>query len=33
MMSYDNSNVYFSNIKYIIIDELHSIIHTKRGDY
>ena len=23
MMSYDNSNVYFSNIKYIIIDELH----------
>ena len=32
MMSYDNSNVYFSNIKYIIIDELHSIIHTKRGD-
>ena len=32
MMSYQNSNVYFSNIKYIIIDELHSIIHTKRGD-
>ena len=32
MMSYNNSNEYFSNIKYIIIDELHSIIHTKRGD-
>ena len=32
LMSYDNANKYFSNIKYIIIDELHSIIHTKRGD-
>ena len=32
MMSYKNANIYFSNIKYIIIDELHSIMHTKRGD-
>ena len=32
MMSYENSKNFFSNIKYIIIDELHSIIYTKRGD-
>ena len=31
-MSYENANKYFSNLKYIIIDELHSIMHTKRGD-
>ena len=32
LMSYENANKYFSNLKYIIIDELHSIMHTKRGD-
>ncbi|MDC3024081.1 ligase-associated DNA damage response DEXH box helicase [Alphaproteobacteria bacterium] len=32
MMSYENTNKFFSNIKYIIIDELHSLIYSKRGD-
>tara|TARA_B100001989_G_scaffold28362_2_gene16943 strand:+ start:5105 stop:7546 length:2442 start_codon:yes stop_codon:yes gene_type:complete len=32
MMSYENASIFFSNIKYIVIDELHSIIYTKRGD-
>lgn len=32
LLSYDNAAEYFSGLKYIIIDELHSLIHTKRGD-
>ena len=31
-MSYENAQKYFSNLKYVIVDELHNIIHTKRGD-
>ena len=31
-MSYKNAEEYFSNLKYLIIDELHNIIHNKRGD-
>ena len=30
MMSLENSNIFFSNLKYLIIDELHSIIFQKR---
>ena len=29
---YKNTEEYFSNLKYLIIDELHNIIHSKRGD-
>ena len=32
LMSYQSCENYFSAIKYIIIDELHHIMHTKRGD-
>ena len=32
LMSYENAQKYFSNLKYVIVDELHNIIHTKRGD-
>ena len=32
LMSYKNAEEYFSNLKYLIIDELHNIIHSKRGD-
>lgn len=32
LLSYENADEYFSGLKYIIIDELHSLIHTKRGD-
>ena len=32
LMSYQNSENYFHNLKYVIIDELHNIIHSKRGD-
>ncbi len=32
LMSYQNVEGYFKNLKYLIIDELHSLIHTKRGD-
>ena len=32
MMSYENSKEYFSDLKYIIIDELHNLINSKRGD-
>ncbi len=32
LMSYVNAKEYFNTLKFIIIDELHNIIHTKRGD-
>lgn len=32
LMSYEKPEQYFSSLKYIIIDELHNLIHTKRGD-
>ena len=32
MMSYKDSRNYFACVKCLIIDELHNIIHTKRGD-
>ncbi len=32
LMSYQNVEKFFLNIKYIIIDEIHNLIHTKRGD-
>ncbi len=32
IMSYKDAEKYFSDIKCIIIDELHNLMHTKRGD-
>ncbi len=32
MISYENSNLYFKNVKFIIIDEIHSFFDNKRGD-
>ncbi len=32
LLSYDNAAEYFAGLRYIIIDELHAIIHSKRGD-
>ncbi len=32
LMSYDNADQYFKNLKYVIIDELHALMHSKRGD-
>ncbi len=32
LMSYKNADNYFKNLRYLIIDELHHIINTKRGD-
>ena len=32
LMSNKNASKYFHSLKYLIIDELHNLIHTKRGD-
>ena len=32
LLSYPNAAEYFAGLKYIIIDELHAIMHSKRGD-
>lgn len=32
LISYDNAGEYFKNLRYIIVDELHSLMHSKRGD-
>ena len=32
LLSYDNAGEYFANLRYIIIDELHALMHSKRGD-
>lgn len=32
LLSYDNAADYFAGLRYIIVDELHAIIHSKRGD-
>jgi len=32
LLSYDNAGEYFSGLRYIIIDELHALLHSKRGD-
>ncbi len=32
LMSYENADVYFGNLRYVIIDELHNFIYSKRGD-
>ncbi len=32
LMSENNSSKYFSNVKYVIIDEVHSLTNTKRGE-
>jgi ATP-dependent Lhr-like helicase len=32
LMSYDNADQYFSGLHYIIVDELHALMHSKRGD-
>lgn len=32
LLSYDNAAEYFSGLRYIIVDELHALLHSKRGD-
>ena len=32
MVSYEDSHKYFKDLKYIIVDELHAFLHTKRAD-
>lgn len=32
LLSYDNAAEYLGNLRYIIIDELHALMHSKRGD-
>lgn len=32
LLSYEDAPQYFSGLKYIILDELHALMHTKRGD-
>ncbi|HEU4838689.1 MAG TPA: ligase-associated DNA damage response DEXH box helicase [Micavibrio sp.] len=32
LLSYDNAREYFSGLRYIIVDELHALLHSKRGD-
>lgn len=32
LLSYDNAAEYFAGLRYIIIDELHALLHSKRGD-
>lgn len=32
LLSYDNAADYFGNLRYIIVDELHALLHSKRGD-
>lgn len=32
LMSYEDADQYFKSVRYIIIDELHALMHTKRGD-
>jgi ATP-dependent Lhr-like helicase len=32
MTSYDNAHTYFKDLKYVVIDELHAFLHSKRAD-
>lgn len=32
MLSYEDSDDYFKDLKYVIVDELHAFLHTKRAD-
>ncbi len=32
LLSYENAADYFGNLRYIIVDELHALLHSKRGD-
>jgi ATP-dependent helicase Lhr and Lhr-like helicase len=32
LLSYDNAAEYFKSLRYIIVDELHALMHSKRGD-
>ena len=32
LISYNNAGDYFKNLRFIIIDELHALMHSKRGD-
>ena len=32
MTSYENAETYFKDLKYIIIDEIHAFLHSKRAD-
>lgn len=32
LISYDNAADYFKNLRYVIVDELHALMHSKRGD-
>lgn len=32
LMSYEEAPAYFKNLRYIVVDELHALMHSKRGD-
>lgn len=32
LISYEDAGEYFKNLRYIVIDELHALMHSKRGD-
>lgn len=32
LLSYDNAAAYFKNLKYVVIDEIHALMPSKRGD-
>lgn len=32
LISYDNAADYFKTLRYVIVDELHALMHSKRGD-
>ena len=32
LLSYDDADAYFGDLRYIIIDELHAFFDNKRGD-
>ncbi|MDB5490276.1 MAG: ligase-associated box helicase [Micavibrio sp.] len=32
LISYDNAAEYFKNLRFVIVDELHALMHSKRGD-
>ena len=32
LLSYEESDKYFKHLKYIVLDEIHALMHSKRGD-
>ncbi len=32
LMSYEEAPIYFKHLRYVVVDELHALMHSKRGD-